>query len=93
MRPARPTVPILACLVAAACCTCATQIPRFPLSPDDPRPRALVVGWDEAARQRRGLRARATLAVDATDASFRASQVLVLERPLRLRVEVVGFLG
>ncbi len=68
-------------------------MPSSPLAPDDPRPRALVARWDEVARQRQGLRARATFAVDAEDVSFRANQVLVLERPSRLRVEVLGFLG
>ena len=64
----------------------------FPLASDDPRPRALVEGWDEMARQRRSLRARATLAVDGDDLRFRLRQVLILERPSRLRVEVLGFL-
>ena len=51
-----------------------------------------MAGWEEVARERQGLRARATLAVDADDARFRVRQVLVLERPSRLRVEVLGFL-
>jgi len=72
--------------------SCATTIPTFPLAPDDPRPSALVARWDEMARQRQSLRARATLAVDADDMRFRLRQVLVLERPSRLRVEVMGFL-
>ena len=92
MRPQRPTRLILVLWVTAACCACATSVPRFPLAEGDPRPRALIEGWNEAARQRQSLRARATLTVDAPNANFRLNQVLVLERPSRLRVEVLGFL-
>jgi len=92
-RPLRPIRLILISWVAALCCACATSVQWFPLAEGDPRPRALIEGWNEVARQRQGLRARATLTVKARNANFSLSQVLVLERPLRLRVEVLGFLG
>ena len=91
MRPVGPVLLLLALIVGGM--SCQSAIPRHPLAPDDPRPRTLVAAWDEAARLRRGLRARATLAVDSEASSFRSNQVLVLERPSRLRVEVLGFLG
>lgn len=74
---------------------CQTVAPRAtPLDPSDPRPRALVDAWTEHARKREGLRATARLAVDADAAgiNLRAKQILVVERPGRLRVEILGWL-
>ena len=54
------------------------------------RPARLVAAWTEQAETRRGMRGRARLAVDGADGQLRlrAKQVIVLERPERLRVEV-----
>jgi hypothetical protein len=73
---------------------CATPIPLQPLSPGDPRPRQLLDDWAERASQRHRLRGRARLAVDRNDGSvqLRGKQRVVLERPSRLRVEILGFL-
>lgn len=74
---------------------CATVPPTRPLPPDDPRPQAFVDDLADLAEQRRSLRGVARLAVDSEDGevSIRANQRLVIERPDRLRIEVLGFLS
>jgi hypothetical protein len=74
---------------------CATPIPLQPLSPGDPRPRQLLDDWVERASQRHRLRGLARLAVDRNDGSvqIRGKQLVILERPSRLRVEILGFLN
>lgn len=70
-----------------------------PLSPQDPRPGALVAAWSARASAREALRGQAWLAVDSEAGSsaapvrLRSRQALVLERPGRLRIEVQGMLG
>jgi len=88
----------LSILVAAllAATACRTPVPvAIPLPPDDPRPAALLEAWAGAAGERRGLRGRARLAVDGGDGAvrLRGKQILVLERPSRLRVEILGLLN
>jgi hypothetical protein len=74
---------------------CATPIPLQPLPPDDPRPRQLLDDWVERSGQRQRLRGLARLSVDQNDGSIPipGKQLVVLERPARLRVEVLGFLN
>ncbi len=74
---------------------CATPIPLQPLPPGDPRPRQLLDDWVERSSQRQRLRGLVRLAVDRKDGSvqLRGKQLVVLERPSRLRVEVLGFLN
>jgi len=74
---------------------CATHVPVQPLAPDDPRPRLLLEDWIESARERRALRGRARLAVDREDGAIhlRGKQLVLLERPSSLRVEILGFLN
>jgi hypothetical protein len=83
----------VALLAATACRTPAPV--AIPLPPDDPRPAALLHAWAREADERRGLRARARLAVDGADGALhlRAKQILVLERPAKLRVEILGLLN
>jgi len=81
-----------AALALSACQSVAPQ--ARPVDARDPRWRALVLDWNEQARERESLRGRAELAVDS-DASglhLRSRQSFALERPERLRVEVKGFL-
>lgn len=66
---------------------------RLPLAADDPRPSALLRAWEEGASERRALRGSARLAVDGEALHVRARQILVVERPSRLRVEVQGLLS
>jgi hypothetical protein len=74
---------------------CVTPIPPQPLSPGDPRPRRLLDDWVERTSERQRLRGLARLAVDRNDGSIRlrGKQLVVLERPSRLRVEILGFLN
>ena len=81
----------VALLLAAAGCRSAPT--RLPLAPDDPRPSALIRIWQERASERRALRGSARLAVDGEGLEVRARQILVVERPSRLRVEVQGLLS
>ena len=80
----------LACLAAGlvAALACATTDARWlPLPAGDPRPGALLAAWAEAAEQRRALRGRARLAVDAGDGDvrLRGRQLIALERPKQRR--------
>jgi hypothetical protein len=77
-------------LAMAGCRTVATPLP---LAPDDPRPGALLRAWQAQVAARSALRGSARLAVDGEQLSVRARQVLVVERPARLRVEVQGLLS
>lgn len=89
----RATLAVAGLLAVTAC---RTPVPVLePLPPGDPRPAALLAAWTQAAEARRGLRGRARIAVDASDGSvhLRGKQILVLERPARLRVEILGLLN
>jgi hypothetical protein len=65
-----------------------------PLDAKDARWHAAVLAWNERARERVALRGTATLAVDSAESGLhlRSRQRFALERPNRLRVEVLGFL-
>lgn len=78
-------------LFAVSCRT----LPERVLEPDDPSALAVLAEWVDAADGRSGLRGRARIAVDSADRSIavRGRQVLVVQRPARLRVEVLGFLN
>ena len=81
-------------VLALSAVACRTPVPAFErLPPDDPRPERLLAAWAETAEARRSLRARARLAVDGAEVRLRAQQVVLLERPGRLRVEVKGLLN
>lgn len=80
---------LLVGLLAAA--GCRTPVPGpAQLAPDDPRPARLLAGLRAAADERHALRGRATLAVDLAGGAgrLRGRQLIALERPARLRVEV-----
>jgi hypothetical protein len=73
--------------------------PASRLPEDDPRPAALLDAWRADSMRRNALQGLARLAVDAPgagadggDLSIRTKQRLWLERPARMRVEVLGFL-
>ncbi len=80
-------------LFATACAT--PGVVWSPLPPGDPRPAGLLAAWADGAQQRRALTARARLAVDAGDGNIRlrGRQLIALERPARLRVEIQGLLS
>ncbi len=80
----------------ATAMACRTIPPAaVPLAPGDPRPAALLSAWERSAEERRSLRGRAKLSVDGASGGVhvRGKQVLVLERPARLRVEILGLLN
>lgn len=84
-----------ALLLLFASCRAPTPLRRLPEG--DLRPQALLREWSERTGGRRALRGTARLAVDAEqsgsdDVRLRSKQLLVLERPALLRVEVLGFL-
>jgi len=59
----------------------------------DPRPGRLLAAWEDAAADRRALRGRARIEVRGGGVDYSARQVVVAERPARLRVEVLGLFG
>jgi hypothetical protein len=59
----------------------------------DPRPGRLLAAWEDAAAARHALRGRARLEVRGGGVDYSARQVVVAERPARLRVEVLGLFG
>jgi hypothetical protein len=89
----RAALLVASLLAAAGCRTLPTEL--VPLAPGDERPGLLLGALHERAAERRGLRGTARLAVDSDDGAvhIRGSQVLAIERPARLRVEILGFLN
>jgi hypothetical protein len=77
--------------LAFACATARVPTP-LPLPASDPRAAALLESIGRDAATRRSLRGVARVAVDAPAGTGRATQILVVERPARLRVEVLGLL-
>jgi hypothetical protein len=82
---------LVALLLAAA--GCRTAPTRVPLPAGDPRPASLLHAWQAGVDARQALRGSARLAVDGEGLAVRARQILVVERPSRLRVEVLGLLA
>jgi outer membrane lipoprotein-sorting protein len=71
---------------------CRTVPSALPLPADDPRPAALLARWEAEIAARAGLRGRAHVAVASEAGRYSSRQVVVLERPARLRVEVLGLM-
>lgn len=63
----------------------------FPVDPQ--KAQALLDGLRESGAGRKALRGIATLSFDGTAGSVRSRQVIVVEMPARLRIEVQGFLN
>ena len=73
---------------------CGTTGPRWtPLSSGDPRPEQLLAAQAGRVENRRALRATARVRLEGQGSGFFAKELLLLERPARLRVEVLGLLG
>lgn len=86
----------LAVLIALATTACATPRRALPPAQTALRPeeaQQALAELETARAARHALRGSLRLALDGPEGSFRASQVLLLERPARLRVEVLGFLS
>lgn len=82
---------IVASGIALGCATARAPAPA-PLAPDDARARTRFEALTREAASRHSLRGVARLAVDGPAGSARAKQILALERPARLRVEILGLL-
>ncbi len=81
-------------LALAACATPgAPPLRGDPLAEGDPRPGAFLAAMEARAQRPLALRARARLSLDAPDLKVRRPQRLALERPSRMRVEIMGLLG
>lgn len=63
------------------------------LPPDDQRATALLRGLARSGAERHSLRGVAKVALEGPRGASRSRQILVVERPARLRVEVQGFLN
>ena len=80
-----------ALLLQIGCRTLPSHVVR--LAVDDPRPHALLAGWTARAGELRSLRGSARVSLDGARGASFARQLLALERPARLRVEVLGLLN
>jgi hypothetical protein len=78
-------------VLALACATARRPAPT-PLPSGDARPAAFLAALSRDAASRHALRGVARLGVDGPAGSARARQILALERPARLRVEILGLL-
>ena len=79
-------------LVATAACRAPGGFSRLPA--EDPRPARLLAAFEADAAARHALRGRARIDVEgASGLRLSGRQVVVAERPTRLRVEVLGLFG
>jgi hypothetical protein len=77
--------------VALALSACSTPGALRPLPATDPRPGLLLDAFERSALERRSLRGRARIDVQGAEGvRLSGRQVVVAERPTRLRVEVLG---
>ena len=92
MRPSgRAALALTALLALAGCRTLAPAL--APLPADDPRPAARLRELLDLAAQRSSLRAKARVSIEGQRRASFAQQLLLLERPARMRLEVLGVLG
>ncbi len=93
---------LLLAVIAALAIHCGTTDPPArprvdplgsPLPRGDSRPSRFLEALLATGAERRALRGVADLGLDGPEGSARAKQIVFLERPARLRVEVLGFLN
>ncbi len=94
LRRARLVSLVAAGFVLAEILGCAASRPLrpVPLPADDVRPLALLEGLARTGEARQSLRGVARLGIEGPAGEGRAKQVLLVERPARLRVEILGLL-
>jgi hypothetical protein len=80
-----------ALLLQMGCRTLPSAVVQLPA--DDPRPQALLAGWTARGGGLRSLRGSARVSLDGARGASFARQLLAVERPARLRVEVLGLLN
>ena len=79
------------CLALLAPLACRSPVGQgVPLPASDPRPQHLMEGLSAQAPMRTALQGAARLSIDAKDLSFNRPQRMAVEKPGRLRVEVLG---
>lgn len=83
----------LSAWIALLATGCRTLPPATPLAPGDPRPQALLTTLRGLSEARHALRGVARISLEGPAGEGRAKQLLVVERPARLRVEILGFLN
>jgi hypothetical protein len=81
-------------LLALALTACRTPLPLVwaPVAPEDPRPAARVAALRALADERQALRANARVGSEGPAGSGFSNQLLLVQRPANLRVEVLGLL-
>jgi len=89
LRAAR-TAAVLAVLVFVGCRTLPAE--QRVLAPDDPRPALRVAALHALATERRALRATARSRSEGPQGGGFSNQLLLVQRPASLRVEVIGLL-
>ena len=81
-------------LLSLALGACRSPVPSFePLPADDPRPQRFLAAWKSDGERRHSLRGRARLSVEGPALRLRGKQVVLVQRPDQLRVEVQGLFG
>jgi hypothetical protein len=85
--------PALVAGLVLATAGCQSLPTATPLALDDTRASTLLAGLSSRNAERRALRGIARVSLDGPGGSSRSRQVLVAERPEKLRVEVHGFLN
>ncbi len=94
LRRARLSAVVAAGLLSAGILGCAASRPPrpVPLPASDVRPLALLEGLARTGAARHSLRGVARLGIEGPAGAGRAKQVLLVERPAQLRVEILGLL-
>ena len=81
----------MAAMLAIGCV--GPRAPRaVPIAAGDARPASLLAALARSGEARRGLRGVARIAIDGPAGARQARQVLLVEQPARLRVEILGLL-
>jgi hypothetical protein len=84
-----PVVALFVSALLASACQTPVVAPR-PLPDLDSRPTQFLEAIEVAAKSRSGLRAAAKLSLEAPDLKLRRPQRLAVERPAKLRIEILG---
>lgn len=88
----RPALALAALLALAAGCRSAGPVLQ-PLGPGDARPERWLEALRARAAERHAVRGTAKVSLSGRTGEGFAKQVVVIERPARMRVEVLGLLG
>lgn len=93
-RVRRARLRAAALLAASLLAACRTAGPALPgLAPEDPRAAGLLAALALRGAELTALRAEARVSIEGQRRASFAKQLLLVERPARLRLEIVGLLG